>query len=147
MNFFEQELRKIVGPQYPDATYVGRACYVRLGDTNRAKIQFVTGRIADQYETLKVTVLNSTEGEVDRILFRFRDLLGKKQVDNPYFRDGVSPHIWINGDKAEWYAYQPNRVDLQVLGDAISNYLGVFQSQEQTMKQSSAPKYQQTMSM
>ena len=43
MNFFEQELRKIVGSAYPDATYIGRACYVRLGEENRAKIQFVTG--------------------------------------------------------------------------------------------------------
>ena len=25
MNFFEQELHKIVAPKYPDATYVGRA--------------------------------------------------------------------------------------------------------------------------
>lgn len=43
MNFFEQELHKIVAPKYPDATYVGRACYVRLDELNRAKIQFVTG--------------------------------------------------------------------------------------------------------
>ena len=28
MNFFQQELRKIVGPRYPDATYIGRVCYV-----------------------------------------------------------------------------------------------------------------------
>ena len=42
MTFYEQELRKIVGERYPDATYVGRACYVRLSDMNRAKIQFVT---------------------------------------------------------------------------------------------------------
>ena len=27
MTFYEQELRKIVGERYPDATYVGRACY------------------------------------------------------------------------------------------------------------------------
>ena len=46
MSFYEQELRKIVGAQHPDATYVGRACYVRLNDMNRAKIQFVTGMIA-----------------------------------------------------------------------------------------------------
>lgn len=38
MTFYEQELRKIVGERYPDATYVGRACYVRLSDMNRAKI-------------------------------------------------------------------------------------------------------------
>lgn len=37
MTFYEQELRKIVGERYPDATYVGRACYVRLDEMNRAK--------------------------------------------------------------------------------------------------------------
>ena len=52
MNFFEQELHKIVAPKYPDATYVGRACYVRLDELNRAKIQFVTGIVANQYHAL-----------------------------------------------------------------------------------------------
>lgn len=52
MTFYEQELRKIVGERYPDATYVGRACYVRLSDMNRAKIQFVTGIVANQYNAL-----------------------------------------------------------------------------------------------
>ena len=52
MTFYEQELRKIIGEQYPDATYVGRACYVRLSDMNRAKIQFATGIVANQYNAL-----------------------------------------------------------------------------------------------
>ena len=52
MTFYEQELRKIVGERYPDATYVGRACYVRLSDMNRAKIQFVAGIVANQYNAL-----------------------------------------------------------------------------------------------
>ena len=34
MNFFEQELHKIVAPKYPDATYVGRACYVPVSYTH-----------------------------------------------------------------------------------------------------------------
>ena len=49
MTFFEQELRKIVGDVYPDATFVGRACYVRLSNMNRAKIQFTTCGTADHY--------------------------------------------------------------------------------------------------
>ena len=56
MTFYEQELRKIVGERYPDATYVGRACYVRLDEMNRAKIQFVTTGIANQYSALRLTV-------------------------------------------------------------------------------------------
>jgi len=50
MTFFEQELRKIVGAEYPDATFVGRACYVRLSDMNRAKIQFISTGIASHYD-------------------------------------------------------------------------------------------------
>ena len=56
MTFYEQELRKIIGERYPDATYVGRACYVRLSDMNRAKIQFVTGIVANQYNALQLTI-------------------------------------------------------------------------------------------
>ena len=58
MTFYEKELRKIVEPNCPDATYVGRACYVRLNEMNRAKIQFITGGIASHYEALRVTILN-----------------------------------------------------------------------------------------
>ena len=66
MTFYEQELRKIIGEQYPDATYVGRVCYVRLSDMNRAKIQFVTGSVANQYNALQLTILNRSEGQVTR---------------------------------------------------------------------------------
>ena len=38
MTFYEQELRKIVGERFPDAAYVGRACYVRLSDMNLSLI-------------------------------------------------------------------------------------------------------------
>ena len=74
MTFYEQELRKIIGERYPDATYVGRACYVRLDEMNRAKIQFITTGIANQYSALRLTVLNRQEGDVDNLLLRFSDL-------------------------------------------------------------------------
>ena len=141
MNFYEQELKKIVGDRYPDATYVGRACYVRLIDTNRAKIQFVTGIVANQYNALQLTILNRNEGQVDVLRLRFTDLLGKKQTNNPNFCDGVDPHIWDSSDDVHWYVYQPTRQDYDTLGDAVSDYLEVFQEPVQTDKQS----WQQTM--
>ena len=141
MTFFEQELRKIVGAEYPDATFVGRACYVRLSDMNRAKIQFISTGIASHYDTLRLTVLNRQEGEVDNLLLRFSDLLGKKMVNNPNFRDGVIPHIWDDYGKVDWYVYNPNSRDYQKLIDAVSDYLEVFQEQSQTADQ----QWQQTM--
>ena len=141
MTFFEQELRKIVGDVYPDATFVGRACYVRLSDMNRAKIQFTTCGTADHYEALQMTILNRSDGRVDTLRLRFKDVLGTKQVNNPNFRNGVSPHAWTYNGKTEWYAYHHNCRDYQVLTDAVSDYLDVFQEQNQTADQ----QWQQTM--
>ena len=141
MNFFEQELRKIVAPKYPDATYVGRACYVRLSEMNRAKIEFITSIVANQYHALRLTILNRSEGQVDILLLKLSDILGKKQTNNPNFRDGVSPHIWDDYGKAEWYVYHPNSRDYQQLTDAVSAYLEVFQEQTQTAD----PQWQQSM--
>jgi len=141
MTFFEQELRKIVGPQHPDVTYVGRACYVRLSDMNRAKIQFITGGIASHYDALRLTVLNRQEGDVDNLVLRFSDLLGKKMVDHPNFRNGVMPHVWDDHGKAGWYPCNPTSRDYQTLSNAVNDYLEVFQEQTQTAEQ----QWQQTM--
>ena len=141
MTFFEKELRKIVADEYPDATFVGRACYVRLSDMNRAKIQFSTCGTADRYEALQVSILNCNEGVVDKLMLHFRDLLGKKNVNNPNFREGISPYIWDDAGISSWYVYHPNNSDYQQLTDAVVDYLKVFQEQTQTATQS----WQQTM--
>ena len=142
MTFFEQELRKIVGDVYPDATFVGRACYVRLSDMNRAKIQFTTCGTADHYEALQMTILNRSDGQIDTLRLRFKDVLGTKAVpNNPNFRNGISPHAWTYNGKTEWYGYHPNSRDYEKLADAVSDYLDVFQEQTQTADQ----QWQQTM--
>ena len=141
MTFYEQELRKIIGEQYPDATYVGRACYVRLGEMNRAKIQFVTGMIGSQYNALQITILNRSEGQVDTLRLRFNDLLGVKMTANPNFRSGVEPHIWDDSGKVGWYVYHPTRQDYETLSNAVSDYLEVFQD----MSQSTDQQWSQTM--
>lgn len=141
MTAFEQELRKIVSPRYPDATYVGRACYVRLSEMNRAKIQFISTHIASQYDALRLTILNRDEGAVDNLVLRFSDLFGKKHTSNPNFRDGVIPHLWDDCGKVAWYVYQPSSRDYQELSDAVGSYLEVFQEQVQMER----PGWEQTM--
>ena len=141
MTAFEQELRKIVSPRYPDATYVGRACYVRLSEMNRAKIQFISTHIASQYDALRLTILNRDEGAVDNLVLRFSDLLGKKHTSNPNFRDGVIPHLLDDCGKVAWYVYQPSSRDYQELSDAVGSYLEVFQEQVQMER----PGWEQTM--
>lgn len=135
MTFYEQELRKIIGEQYPNATYVGRSCYVRLSDMNRAKIQIVTGSVANQYNALQLTILNRSEGQVDTLRLRFSDLLGTKATSNPNFRNGVEPHIWDDSGKVGWYVYHPTRQDYETLSNAVSDYLEVFQDMSQSIDQ------------
>lgn len=126
VNYFVEELKKIIGPTHPDTIYAGRACFVKLGPANRAKVEFTTQGHADHYEALRVTVLNREDGPVDTLTLRFADILGKKQVSNPNFRDGIHPHIWMDRGTAGWYVYQPTQEDYRTLGAELSAYLGVF---------------------
>ena len=52
---------------------------------------------------------------------------GKKAIpNNPYLKSGVAPHIWVVGDRIDWYAYHPTQADLQVLRRAADDYLHAF---------------------
>lgn len=136
MTFFEQELRRLFDHDtvFADARFVGNACYGRLTDNIRVKINFVTCGIMDNYEALKVTLLNRNEGQIDSMTLRFRDLWGIKKVNNPNFRNGVSPYIWTYNGRTEWYAYQPNRADYNQLAEAVNTYVEVFQEPELQQK-------------
>lgn len=134
INTFEQELRKLFGDGQliDDPTYSGRSCFGTLSKDLRVRAQFISTHISDQYDALKLTVLNRTEGAVDTIVLRLKDLLGKKPVPgNPNFRDGVVPHLWDGYGKVEWYAYQPTAADYQVIRQAAEQYLSVFRDRSQ----------------
>ena len=78
-------------------------------------------------DTLADTVLNRTDGVVDKLRLRLKDVLGVKQVPgNPNFRNGVAPHIWEDSGKVEWYAFRPSAADYSAMRQAVSEYLGVF---------------------
>lgn len=140
MNPFGQELRKILvqskasGP----VSFAGRSAYIQLDTELRARLEFVSLHVASQYNALKLTILNRTEGAVDVNILRLSDLLGKKVVSNPNFREGVIPHLWDDCGKVEWYVYQPTQADYRLLAGAVDEYLQVFQPQEE--KQENVPR-------
>ena len=104
---FRDELEKIFGNDavFDDTRYVGRACIGSLAPDIRAKAEFITGGVADQYEAIRIKIINRHEGEIDVQTIRFEDLWGRKPI--PRFIDGVSPHMWVSDKKLEWYAYHP----------------------------------------
>ena len=72
MNFFENELRKIVKPGVPftDPTYLGSACFGTLDENLRVKFQFVTCGTSEHYEALKATIINRNEDPVDSVVIK-----------------------------------------------------------------------------
>ena len=129
MTVYEQELRKLFEhsnlvdrPQFS-----GRVCVGDLGKDLRVRAEFLSTHISSQYDAIRLTVLNRTEGVVDRTLLRFQDVWGKKQVpNNPNFRSGVIPHLWDDYGKVEWYAYHPTAADYDALRQSIGQYLSMF---------------------
>lgn len=138
MNYFEQELRRLFGNDtaISDKRFVGRAFFGRLTDNLRVRVDFVTMGTADHYEALKATVINRNDGQVDALTLRFSDLLGRKAVSNPNFREGISPYIWKYGDKIEWYVYTPTKADYNQISEAINDYLDVYREPRLEQEQS-----------
>ena len=136
MDFFEQELRKIVGSAYPDAKYVGRAAYVDLGEGSRAKFEFVTLGYAGHYEAIRGKIINPRDGEIDVNVMRFSDVFGKKQTENPNFRCGIVPHIRTCDGECGWYAYKPTQEDYGLLTRNVGEYASIFQETGQEAGQS-----------
>ncbi len=128
MTFFEQELRKLFekGTGLSDVRIVGNACYGRLSEDIRVKIHFTDSFVSDNYDALKVVLINRHEGEIDSMMLHFSELWGSRKVNPPNFRDGIYPYIWKDGRNAEWYAYKPNADDYGQLSGAVSDYLNVF---------------------
>ena len=129
MTFFEQELRKLFadGAVIKNPRFAGRACFGTLGKDLRVRVQFVTSGHADHYDAMSVSVLNRTDGVVDKLRIRLKDVLGIKPVPgNPNFRNGVSPYIWDDHGKAEWYAFRPSGADYDAMRQAVGEYLDVF---------------------
>ena len=138
MTFYEQELRKLFadGTVIGSPKFTGRACLGTLGKDLRVRVQFVTSGYADHYDAISVTVLNRTDGVVDKLRLRLKDILGVKQVPgNPNFRNGVAPHIWEDGGKAEWYAFRPSAADYSAMRQAVSEYLDVFRDRAAERRQ------------
>ncbi len=139
MNFFEQELQRIVSPIRPDATYVGRACYVPLGKGVVAKLEFVTYYMDNQYRALQMSTFNSRGGAVDVLVIDFEDFFGRDQIG-----DFTVQYIGANNFEYQWRV-QATEKNYAAMREAVANYLSVFQTQGQTMEQSDAPNCQQTM--
>lgn len=133
MNFFESELRKIMGNSniVDNMTFVGRSCFGEIGKDLRARIEFAIDGTIDHYSALRITILNRTSGTVDQMKIRLDEILGIQPVTNSNFPDGISPYIWIYRSKPEWYVFKPGPDDYKKIGETIRGYVDVFRTREE----------------
>lgn len=127
MNFYEKEMRDFFGNSelLQDAHFCGRTCLARLDEDLRVKLQLTTTGIIDQYDAIKLSIINRTDGVVDQQLFHFSDIIGK-QLRNG--RDAIEPHIWEYDGKPSWYL-PITRADRTQIADTILDYVGMYQDE------------------
>ena len=127
MNFYEKEMRNFFGNSelLQDAHFCGRTCLARLDEDLRVKLQLTTTGIIDQYDAIKLSIINRTDGVVDQQLFRFSDIIGK-QLRNG--KDAIEPHIWEYDGKPSWYL-PITRVNRTQIADTILDYVGMYQDE------------------
>ena len=129
MTIFERELRKLFedGRVIVSPHFSGRACLGTVSREIQARAELVTTGIANEYDALRITLLNRREGMINGNVLLFQDLWGRKPVPgNPSFPEGIAPHIWVDRGIAQWYAWKPGIADYDAIRSAVREYLEPF---------------------
>ena len=126
MNFFEQELRRFTGKdtafKSSKPVCAGRACFIPLSGNRRARLEFVICGTADHFEALDVTILSTTDGQIDHLRLRFKDYFAQRKGG---CSGTVCPHIWIYREKADWYV-APTSLEIKTIAQAAYDYIMLF---------------------
>lgn len=124
MNFFEKELRNMFGKSemLQDAKFCGRAMISKLDDELRLKLQFISFAVADHYNAIEAKIINRTEGEVDKQVFRFVDIIGMR---TSHIGDR-EPYIWNYNGNVDWYTPISDSQKAQI-AQSVLDYAGMFQ--------------------
>lgn len=136
MNFFEQELRKVcaLSEYIEHPKFVGRACVFRLSGDLVGKLEFIPQKISNHFDTLRLSVISRSEGQIDSQVINLTELLGKKQ----HYDSIVEPHIWSDNGRPRWFGFTSNGHDYTAMAESADNYLSCFSDQEQTESEDEA---------
>lgn len=147
MNFFEKEMRTMFQntPLIQEPKFCGRTMLGKLDSDLRVKLDFIATHTSGQYDALRLTIINRTEGEVDKGVFKFSDILGK------YPRPGLTPidyHMWDYQNRPEWYT-PVTAAQKAAIANRVLDYVGMYQDQSASMSGNAgqAPKSNRSMEM
>ncbi len=120
MNFFEQQHRVVTRDSVFESSacsYIGRSCYIKLGEERLARLDFTTHGTHDKYECYEIAILDRNRGCIDKLILSFKDYFAAQQ--------GTVPHIWIDRE-AEWYK-SPTSLEIKKLAQAAREYIALFE--------------------
>ena len=131
MNFFEKEMRQMFEDNdlFQDAKFLGKTMLAKLDDDLRIKLQFIASHISDEFDTVRLSIINRTEGVVDKQDFKFSDIIG--QYNHPG-RTPMDYHMWEYNNKPEWYT-PISLADKTCIADTVLNYVAMYQDQSMIM--------------
>lgn len=132
MNFFEGELQRMFGGNgiIHAPKIVGRTLLGKIDDDLRVKLQFVSTEVHKHYDAIQISILNRTEGVVDKETMLFGDIIGTKMTRSS---DKVNPYMWEEGvGKAYWYT-PVTASDKALIADTVLDYVGMYQSEGMAM--------------
>ena len=133
MNFFEGELRQMFGnaESISDAKFVGKTMLGKLDDDLLVKAQFISTHVSKQYDAIQVSILNRTDGVVDKETMLFGDIIGQK---NTGITGRVNPYMWEESvGKAYWYTPLTISEKAQI-SDTVLDYVEMFQENSLAMQ-------------
>ena len=109
---------------------VGRTLLGKLDNDLRVKLQFVSTGISKHYDAIQVSIINRTDGIVDKETIKFGDIIGLK---SDHGTPNVYPYMWEESNsKAYWYT--PVSIGERArIGDTVLEYVGMYQSEGMVM--------------
>ena len=135
MNVYEKALRDLFGKseELKDTKYTGRTCLARLDKDLRVKLQFVTTGTAGNYTAICASIINRTDGVVDKQTFRFQDMVPARSGSQAF---GLQyPYIWEYNGTPEWYGQPLSTKEKQLVRDSILEYVEMYMEQDMAMSE------------
>ena len=100
--------------------YIGRICMFNLNDYIVGKMEFSHGIYGNEYDRIKITLINKREAIIDTQTFIIGDLIGYKDI----YGNKKSPYIW--DCENNWYGYIPTTKDYITIANALNDYISCF---------------------
>ena len=125
MTYFEHEMKVLFGDSESlsaDTVFSNKTMISKISEDLRAKVQFVSTKIADQYDALRLTIISRNEGTVDTETFRFVDIIVQQ--------NGYNPHIWDDNGNARWYGFKMTERDYCLITEIVENYVSIYADQD-----------------